>query len=146
MKKKLFSSERLVRYSLFLFGRLYKQNLLFSSLPIRAFMSILMIWMLRLGMCRWRDDSLFKKVVILVLSLVGLWQEAIIIQTLLLNVAHLILGWVFSLLFNHFKARGLRSIPTPLRMALTEFFHAHAKTNVYPLSVSWYNIDVLARI
>ena len=36
------------------------------------------------------------------------------------------------MLMSGFKARGLRSIPTPPMMALTVFFHADALTNVYP--------------
>ena len=41
-----------------------------------------------------------------------------------LNVATIILGCIFSMLFSDFKARGIISIPTPPIAALTEFFHA----------------------
>ena len=50
-----------------------------------------------------------------------------------LNVATIILGCIFSMLFSDFRARGLISIPTPPIVALTEFSHADAKTNVHPL-------------
>ena len=38
---------------------------------------------------------------------------------------------------------GPISIPTLPIVALTEFYHADAETNVYPLSVSWYLISSL---
>ena len=45
-----------------LFGELCKQNVLFSSLSVSAFMSLLMIWTLCLGMSQAREDSpLFHK-------------------------------------------------------------------------------------
>ena len=53
-----------------------------------------------------------------------------------LNVATIILGCIFSILFNDFRARGPISISTPLIAALTEFFHLDAETNVHPLPVS----------
>ena len=55
---------------------------------------------------------------------------------LLLKVATIILGCVFSMLFSDFSARGPISIPTPSIEALTEFSHADAETNVHPLLVS----------
>ena len=58
-----------------------------------------------------------------------------------LNVAHIILGWIFSILFSALIALGLSSIPTPPMVALMEFFHADADTNVHPLPVSWYFIS-----
>ena len=48
-----------------------------------------------------------------------------------LNEPHIILGWIFSMLFSDFMAQGLRSIPTPPMVAFTEFLHTNAKTNVY---------------
>ena len=55
-----------------------------------------------------------------------------------LNVATIILGCIFLMLFSDFRAHGPISILTPLIEALTEFFHADTETNVYPLPVSWY--------
>ena len=49
-------------------------------------------------------------------------QEMIVVQRVLLNVAHIILCWAFSQLFCDFKARGLRSITTPPIAAFMEFF------------------------
>ena len=54
-----------------------------------------------------------------------------------LNVATIILGCIFSVLFSDFRTGGPISIPTPRIVALTEFFHADAETNVHPLPVSW---------
>ena len=53
-----------------------------------------------------------------------------------LKVATLILGCIFSILFNDFRACGPISIPTPLILALTEFFHADAVASIHPLPVS----------
>ena len=50
-----------------------------------------------------------------------------------LNVAHIIFSWIFSMLFSNFKAQRPRSIPISLMVALTEFFHVDADTNVHPL-------------
>ena len=55
------------------------------------------------------------------LGLMGLLQESIFVLGLSLNVAHIILDWVFSMLFSDFKAQGLRSIPMPPLAALTVF-------------------------
>ena len=52
---------------------------------------------------------------------------------LLLNVATIILGCIFSMLLSDFRARGLKSVPIPLMMALTEFFHADTEINIHPL-------------
>ena len=52
---------------------------------------------------------------------------------LLLNVAIIILGCIFSMLLSDFRMRGMRSIPTPHMTALIEFFHA--EINVHLLSV-----------
>ena len=60
-----------------------------------------------------------------------------------LNVATIILGCIFSMLFSDFRACGPISIPTHPIMALTEFFHADAETNVHPLPVLWYLISSL---
>ena len=51
-----------------------------------------------------------------------------------LNIS--ILGWIFSMLFSDFRAHCPISIPSSPIMALTEFFHADAETNVHPLLVS----------
>ena len=47
------------------------------------------------------------------------------------------------MLFSDFRTRGPISIPTPLIVALTEFFHADAVASVHPLPVSWYSISSL---
>ena len=39
---------------------------------------------------------------ILLVVLVGLQQETIVVQELLFNVAHVILGWILSTLFSDF--------------------------------------------
>ena len=62
-----------------------------------------------------------------------------------LYVATIILGRIFSKLFNDFRSRGPISIPTPPIASLTEFFHTDAETNVHPLPVSWYFISSLWR-
>ena len=63
----------------------------------------------------------------------------IAVKGLPLNVTHIIPGWVFSMLFCDFMARGLRSIPTSPITALTEFFHTDSvKTSLtifLPLTV-----------
>ena len=69
------------------------------------------------------------------LALVGLLQDMILAQGLLLNVAHIILSWIFLVLFSDFKVCGLRSIPRPPMTALTEFFHADAQKNINLLPV-----------
>ena len=68
---------------------------------------------------------------ILSLALVGLKQEAIVVQGLSLKKAHIIIVWILSKLFNDFKVQGLRSIPTTLMMLLMEYFHADAKTIIH---------------
>ena len=75
-------------------------------------------------MFRTRKDNSLLKVVISVssLSLVGLSHETIVVQGLPLDEAQ-ILGWIFSVLFNDFKSRGLRNF-------LMQFFLADAETNV----------------
>ena len=45
----------------------------------------------------------------------------IVVQWLPLNEAHIILCWVFSLLFSDLKPRRLRNIPALLMVTLTEF-------------------------
>ena len=65
-------------------------------------------------------------------ALVGLSQETIVVQVLSLNIAYIILGWVFSMLFRDFKSPELQSIPTLLVAALMEFFNADAEKNVKP--------------
>ena len=60
-----------------------------------------------------------------------------------LNVATIILGCIFSMLFSDFRARDSIIIPTPPIVVLTEFFHADAVTNVHPLPVLWYLISSL---
>ena len=77
------------------------------------------------------------------LTLVGLWQEIIVALGLPLNVATIILGFIFSILSSDFRARGPISIPTPPIEALTEFFHPDAVVNVHPLPVSSYLISSL---
>ena len=48
------------------------------------------------------------------------------------------------MLFRDYRACGPISITTPPIMALTEFLHADAKTNIHPLLVSWYLISSLS--
>ena len=60
-----------------------------------------------------------------------------------LKVATIILGYIFSMLFSDFRARGPISIPTPPSVALTEFSHVDAVANVHPLPVLWYLISSL---
>ena len=70
------------------------------------------------------------------LTLVGLLQEVIVALGLPLNVATIILGCIFLMLFSDSRARGSISIPTPPIVALTEYFHADAVANVHLLPVS----------
>ena len=86
------------------------------------------------------------------LALVVLKEKLIIVQALQLNIAQIIIGWMFSRLSIDFMEGGLRSIPTSAMAALTEFFFAGAKTNIYLLTVDgilrlvhYGNIDVLVR-
>ena len=67
----------------------------------------------------------------------------IVLLGLPLNVATIILGCIFSMLFSDFMACGPISIPITPIVTLTEFFHADAETNVYPLSISWYLTSLL---
>ena len=53
-----------------------------------------------------------------------------------LKVATIILGCILSMLFSDFKALGPISIPTPLIVALTDFFHGDTVASVHPLPVS----------
>ena len=59
----------------------------------------------------------------------------IVVLGLPLEVATIIFGCIFLMLFSDFRARGPISIPTPPIGALTEFFHANAVANVHPLPV-----------
>ena len=67
-------------------------------------MSPPMIRTLCLGMSRTRKDSAFYKVVMFVSSLPLLVQKhrTIVAQELPLDVAHIILDWIFSMLFYDF--------------------------------------------
>ena len=58
-----------------------------------------------------------------------------------LNVAAIILGCILSMLLSVFNALGPISIPTPLTVALTEFFHADTVASVHLLPVLWYFIS-----
>ena len=60
---------------------------------------------------------------------------------LLLKVATIILGCIFSMIFSDFRSHGPISIPTPPIVALTEFSYADAEANVHLLPVSWYLIS-----
>ena len=53
-----------------------------------------------------------------------------------LEVATIILGCIFSMLFSDFRPGGPISIPTPPIVALTQFLHADAVASIYPLPVS----------
>ena len=85
--------------------------------------------------CVWKCVGKKRTMSISSLALMGLKQEMIIEMGLPLNVAYVILDGIFSVLFCDFKPRGLRSLPTPPMVALTEFFHVHAETNVRLLPV-----------
>ena len=68
------------------------------------------------------------------LKLVGLLQETIIVQGLSLNIAHIILSTIFSMVFIDFDVRGLKSTLTPLLIGLREFFfHADNVANAHSL-------------
>ena len=58
-----------------------------------------------------------------------------------LNVAVIILGWIFSMLLSVFIALSPISIPTPLTVALTEFFQVDTVASVHSLPVWWYLIS-----
>ena len=58
-----------------------------------------------------------------------------------LNVAAIILGCIFSMLFSVFNAPGPIRNPTPPTAALTEFSHADTVTSDHPLPVLWYLIS-----
>ena len=59
---------------------------------------------------------------------VGLLQEMIVVLGLPVNVATIILSYIFSMIFSDFRSRSPISIPTPPIVALIEFFHADAGT------------------
>ena len=59
-----------------------------------------------------------------------------------LNIATIILGFIFSVQFNDFRARGSITITTPTVVAVTEYFHADAEINVNPWPVSGYLISL----
>ena len=65
-------------------------------------------------------------------------SQMIIVHKLPLNLTGIIFSWIFSMLFDDFKAWGLRSTSIFIMMALTEYFHVDANINVNPLSGSWY--------
>ena len=67
----------------------------------------------------------------------------IVVLGLPLKVATIILGCIFYMLFSDFRACVPISIPTPLIMALTEFFHVDAVASVHPLPKLWYIISSL---
>ena len=104
--------------NLFQFDELSKLNLLFSFLGIWAFHQWLehCVWGCyeqgRIAHYRWW--GLLHKY----------HQEMIIVLGLLLNIATIILSYLFSMLLSDFRVQGLRSIPTCPVMALTEFFYA----------------------
>ena len=49
-----------------------------------------------------------------------------------LKVTTIIVGYIFSMQFSDFRARGFISIPTPPKVGLTEFFHVDAVASIYP--------------
>ena len=53
-----------------------------------------------------------------------------------LKVATIILGHILSMLLRDFNALGPISMPTPLTVALAEFFHADTVASVHPLPAS----------
>ena len=59
-------------------------------------------------------------------TLVRQKKEISVVPGLPLNVSHMILGWILSMLLSDFKTRGLRSIPT---LPMTGFFSEDAETN-----------------
>ena len=72
------------------------------------------------------------------LILVDLLLDTIVVLGFLLIEAHIILSWIFSMLFTDFKTGKLRSITTPPVEILTGFFHADADRNVHSLPELWY--------
>ena len=70
------------------------------------------------------------------LALVGLLHKVIVVLELLLNVATIIFGCIFSMLLSDFRVQGLKNIPTPPVITLTEFFCTDPEINVHPLQVS----------
>ena len=62
----------------------------------------------------------------------------IVLQGFPLNISHIILGLILSMLFSDFKAQGRGSVPTPPIVALLEFFHTDTEINVHLLPVSRY--------
>ena len=61
----------------------------------------------------------------------------LVVLRLPLNVATIILGFIFSMLWSGFRDCGLISIPISPILALTKFFHADAKKNVHSLLVRY---------
>ena len=55
----------------------------------------------------------------------------IVVLGLLLNVACIILGWTFSMIFSDLKAQELWSVPAPSSPTLTEFFNENDDAYVY---------------
>ena len=98
-----------------------------------------MIRTLRLGVYWTRKDISLLKVVIPVTFLAWVrLAKVTIVHGLFLNIAHMVLGWIFSILLSDYKSLGLISILTSPMVSLTGFFHADDVTNVHLLSGSWY--------
>ena len=77
------------------------------------------------------------------LTLIGLLQEMIVVLGVPLKVATIIVGFIFSVIFSDFRARGPISIPSSPIVTLTKFFHADAVANAHKLPVLWCLISSL---
>ena len=67
------------------------------------------------------------------LAIVRLLQETIVVQRLPLNVARIILGWIFTMIFVRTEKHSYTSYGD-----MDEVFHADAKKNVHLFVISWY--------
>ena len=67
----------------------------------------------------------------------------IVALELLLKVATIIHGCIFSMLFSGFRARGPINIPTHSIVAMIGFFDADAVACIHPLAESLYSISSL---
>ena len=108
----MFPSGKFVRYSSFLYGRVCKQNLWFTSLPIWAFVYLPMIRTLCLGLCRVREDSLCRSLTypIYLCHWSHCSKRRYLSHGLPLNRTYITLSWVFPTLHKDFLVLKLISI------------------------------------